>query len=834
MADSNIEQLLKQILDTKLGKDMRQAIHDGIEQCYEDGKVGAVDLVARQRIDNLSKLEPGSTTGDAELRDIRIGYDGTEYETAGEAVRGQIGPLSEDIDGIDELIFSENGTIASRKGFIDNHLNIKYPETFEWNHIFISLALVESGSKIIISGSYLGGYSDTVPAYAFYDEKKELISADYVENYYKNKIFVPERAKYVICNSSNGSFELQFDSVIKKINDVLLVAKDQYVECVGEEITGYGLYGSGTLYKNENSKILKIKLKKGFSYCFDSKIHFLLSNFEADLVNTNSENNKDITSSNFDNDTDYKYMYIDLIDTGNELNTKIYVKKVRKYSYKNLLITGTGHGAFTFDALPIKKGDVVTVKRDVNIEANNALFFSNVMRTDEEIESEGIHFSENTIEIIAKKNWNGFTSWSDDITGGIYSYEITVKHEMYDSQSPLKVGNSIIVSAKNSSIEDKMQSDFICDGANDEIQINKAIDIVKYINGRVILCDGDYYIDKFNDYIINGTNEKVAICVYNDRQKSYGGVSIEGSSKGKPCRTILHINEKAFDDIEGVVPSVIGGGNKGTGYHGGFGFNLSNISIEFPDANNPCIAVNYQHLYWGIIKECDLTVLGFGQDVVPCENLIGLRGWAGWSDGRIIGAYDTYAKGFRVGFQLGGEHVICERLGTRFCYTAYSFGEYSLDAGSGAQVHPITLINCCDEHSATLPKFYDSGNADSRNAGRCQVDFICFNIEYYPLITDIPIIGAMEETNGGWVGKIEYTIENNENNSNVSLPFWAEGHGKNFRTLNMAQCQIGTTALRNTFSANYMQQYFDTDLNKIVYCIEPSTKKWIDSNGNIV
>ena len=93
MADSNIEQLLKQILDTKLGKDMRQAIHDGIEQCYEDGKVGAVDLVARQRIDNLSKLEPGSTTGDAELRDIRIGYDGTKYETAGEAVRGQVTEL---------------------------------------------------------------------------------------------------------------------------------------------------------------------------------------------------------------------------------------------------------------------------------------------------------------------------------------------------------------------------------------------------------------------------------------------------------------------------------------------------------------------------------------------------------------------------------------------------------------------------------------------------------------------------------------------------------------------------------------------------------------------
>lgn len=114
MADSNIEQLLKQILGTKLGKDMRQAIHDGIEQCYEDGKVGAVDLVARQRIDNLSKLEPGSTTGDAELRDIRIGYDGTEYENAGEAVREQVSDLKSAIPKVDSTL-SNTGKAADAK-----------------------------------------------------------------------------------------------------------------------------------------------------------------------------------------------------------------------------------------------------------------------------------------------------------------------------------------------------------------------------------------------------------------------------------------------------------------------------------------------------------------------------------------------------------------------------------------------------------------------------------------------------------------------------------------------------------------------------------------------
>lgn len=70
---SNIEQNLKDILKARYGKDVRQAIHDGIESCYEDGKAGAVDLIARQRLDemeNYATPEMYGAVGDGTTDDV--------------------------------------------------------------------------------------------------------------------------------------------------------------------------------------------------------------------------------------------------------------------------------------------------------------------------------------------------------------------------------------------------------------------------------------------------------------------------------------------------------------------------------------------------------------------------------------------------------------------------------------------------------------------------------------------------------------------------------------------------------------------------------------------
>ena len=93
--------------------------------------------VLTQRVNNLSEtITPGSTSGDAEIIDVRVGYDGTIYDNAGESVRAQIRNLNSDLfDDMEEYLYppeiwdratSESDTsawISTKKypaGFIKN------------------------------------------------------------------------------------------------------------------------------------------------------------------------------------------------------------------------------------------------------------------------------------------------------------------------------------------------------------------------------------------------------------------------------------------------------------------------------------------------------------------------------------------------------------------------------------------------------------------------------------------------------------------------------------------------------------------------------------------
>ena len=62
--------------------------------------------VEKNRIDSLTTLAEGSTTGDAELMDIRIGANGFIYNNSGTAIRHQISTISHVIDELSKKLVS--------------------------------------------------------------------------------------------------------------------------------------------------------------------------------------------------------------------------------------------------------------------------------------------------------------------------------------------------------------------------------------------------------------------------------------------------------------------------------------------------------------------------------------------------------------------------------------------------------------------------------------------------------------------------------------------------------------------------------------------------------
>lgn len=124
--------------------------------------------VQSARMDTFTSLPEGSTSGNAELADIRVGADGTTYDTAGNAVRGQIGELKSDLP--DKL------KKANERFYIGNIVENKWQQSngseySEAYAIYLS-ANVQPNTKYYATGMLV---NSSFPLIVMFDENNNVI-----------------------------------------------------------------------------------------------------------------------------------------------------------------------------------------------------------------------------------------------------------------------------------------------------------------------------------------------------------------------------------------------------------------------------------------------------------------------------------------------------------------------------------------------------------------------------------------------------------------------------------------------------------------------------------
>lgn len=134
--------------------------------------------VLNSRMDTFTSLPDGSTAGDAELQDIRIGYNGKVYHSAGDAVRMQVSDLKEGLSQLSgeiaekftksknilQLYTEEISSLGVTVNFDGNTIIIDGTTTEGGNvNLFDYISFMENDTNYMFSVRYVSGSLTAIP-----------------------------------------------------------------------------------------------------------------------------------------------------------------------------------------------------------------------------------------------------------------------------------------------------------------------------------------------------------------------------------------------------------------------------------------------------------------------------------------------------------------------------------------------------------------------------------------------------------------------------------------------------------------------------------------------
>lgn len=208
------------------------------------------------RVDNLIGLPDGSTSGDAELTDARIAYNGVVYNNVGNAIRGQVGDmysiLENSLPKLDNLYTS---SVLNRNQFVQPSGNIIQSDTYSYFEVTIVKGvtymmypririLVEKNSKgDVVYGNDISvhtnkpvSYTATVTGTLLISVFNEDIENNSVRMCKDGQSFsdIPEyggSCRYLLSNSVSMGNHSDMKKIHEKINTIIDTDANMFNDC---------------------------------------------------------------------------------------------------------------------------------------------------------------------------------------------------------------------------------------------------------------------------------------------------------------------------------------------------------------------------------------------------------------------------------------------------------------------------------------------------------------------------------------------------------------------------------------------------------------------------
>ena len=178
---SNVENKFV-LFETKFGPLLGDEVTIELKKMYDDGSLASLikdnllkdiktELEAeRKRIDSFTTLAEGSTTGDAELIDGRVGVNGRTYTNIGGAIREQVSQLKDNFGTyrMDEIIMTDGQNINLSAG-VGNTVDLTPEDVSGYRYAIVDC---KEGDNFTISGR--GGTNPRL--WGFLDSNNVLLS----------------------------------------------------------------------------------------------------------------------------------------------------------------------------------------------------------------------------------------------------------------------------------------------------------------------------------------------------------------------------------------------------------------------------------------------------------------------------------------------------------------------------------------------------------------------------------------------------------------------------------------------------------------------------------